>query len=73
MSQDNIVICSCSLENKAEEIFKSSVEDENLNYSLNTFLESQMDLEIFKIKGNIAATNKGYLCAFYTKDLEHVK
>lgn len=66
----DIVICSMPLlndsgEQDAEQVFKAAEDDPILKESLQVYLGKLEDTEIFEIRHNIAATSKGYICAFY--------
>lgn len=62
----------CSIHTPKEEIEEITKEDEFLQNTLCSYLDEYLvprNIEIFRVKGNSAATEEGYYFAYYTEDL----
>lgn len=73
MDQKQIIIMSLPFDmNDADTIFKMKKDDAILSKAVTEYIH-QNRLEIFEQQNNIAATNKGFLAAFYEDDIESVE
>lgn len=68
-----IVITSCPLSVKKEEIFKMATPDSLLESAIKAYSKkmTQKGLETFEHYQNVIITEKGYFMAFYQSDLNH--